>query len=72
MDECAEKLDSCLVGTEVCINDLGLYHCEPLVVSNSIDDYQRPPSADRSDEEEETALCPPGYSYNHEEQVCIG
>ena len=55
VDECAEKLDSCLGGIEVCINDLGLYHCQPL-----------------SGFDAEPPLCPPGYAYDVDEQVCIG
>lgn len=59
VDECAEKLDSCLGGMEICINDLGQYHCEPL-------------SADSVGDDVETPLCPPGYIYDEDEQVCIG
>lgn len=57
VDECAEHLDSCLTGLEICINDLGRYHCEP-ISAGSVD--------------EDGSFCPPGYIYDEDERVCIG
>ena len=74
VDECAERLDSCLHGMEMCINDLGRYHCEPLSADSSstaprrISDIE----ADEDDEIHDPTLCPPGYTYDEDEQVCIG
>lgn len=73
VDECAERLDSCIHGMEMCINDLGRYHCEPLSADaaspssgqrhHDVDDHHHTPGFSQ---------CPPGYTYDEDEQVCIG
>lgn len=71
VDECAERLDSCVHGMEMCINDLGRYHCEPLsadAASTTTGHRQH----DVEDHHEDVGHCPPGYIYDEDEQVCIG
>lgn len=69
VDECAERLDSCANGTEMCINDLGRYHCEPL----SADAADAAANQDDAvDQHPATGLCPTGFYYDHLELVCIG
>jgi len=72
VDECAERLDSCLHGTEMCINDLGRYHCEPLSADASSSSTRRISDVELNLSEEDSVLCPPGYTYDEDEQVCIG
>lgn len=71
VDECAEQLDSCIDGMEMCINDLGRYHCEPLSAdAASTTAGQR--LSDIEDPSLAVGICPPGFIYDEEERVCIG
>ena len=78
VDECAEKLDSCLPSMEMCINDLGRYHCEPLLSADSHQHQQQQQQVGDNGSNEldslqvSASLCPAGYTYDYDEQVCIG
>lgn len=69
VDECTEKLDSCVHGMEMCINDLGRYHCEPLSADAASGQHRH---HDVDHQEENVGRCPAGYIYDEDEQVCIG
>ena len=73
VDECAEKLDSCQTGTEMCINELGRYRCEQFSADASSTVGRRIGDFLEDDEFSiDATLCPPGYIYDDGEQVCIG
>lgn len=71
VDECAERLDSCVHGMEMCINDLGRYHCEPLS-ADAASTTTGHRHHDVENDHHNVGLCPPGYTYDEDEQVCIG
>lgn len=70
VDECAERLDSCVHGMEMCINDLGRYHCEPLSADAASTSHSNDQNA--IDDDSIIGLCPAGFYYDENELVCIG
>lgn len=72
VDECVEGLHSCHAVREFCINEIGKYRCEAIIVDDvnaGGSQYERVPHATLQPPVQE---CPNGFGYDLKSRQCLG
>lgn len=72
VDECLEGLHFCHSVREFCINEIGKYRCEPIIISDANADRSQLEQVSRATFQPPVQECPDGFGYDLTTRQCLG
>lgn len=72
VDECMEGLHSCHAVRELCINEIGKYRCEAIIVNEVNAERNQFRSVSHATFQPQVQECPEGFGFDLTTRQCLG